>query len=297
MSEYDYSPISTRLTVKRVNLLTSEMSSGDVVDTAMQIAKNIYKEARKDGYHYAFGSCARIPLWRILDPVNAARGNGVGGAYRRLDCYSGKILAAIGLRMLGVEQDVLRTRNDTDGCCAYTSTDIINGATYYSDCTHWEYPAEMCSDDQCDYNVTYGTSHPQHCSSSTAGNTCTGTAEPRSGGWVVGFAGNSPCENFLKVQADTGRWYYLSVCPACGPYPGSETLGDTEDMYGRYWIMWASQRKAPVYVQVRGYNVPLYYKQWWINILNGDIAFRDPSIPVSASDPTLGLYCTTDLPH
>jgi len=66
------------------------------------------------------------------------------------------------------------------------------------------------------------------------------------------FTSGSTAENFFKVQAEDGAWYYITVYPHNNPVRGSGTPGDLFDKMGRYRVLWLTKCCISGYVQYWG---------------------------------------------
>ncbi len=175
-----------------------------------------------------------------------------------LDCYSGKILCAGGLLMLGIPRDDIQTRNQDQECMAMPSTDQTSGPGFSSDCTDEEIPDGWCFwGSSCSEYGDLG-QHPKHPGPGKPW-------EPESGeNWALYFDGPSPGENFLKIYDDDDTWYYVTVVPPL-PYPfaGGGTPGTNADKAGRYTIMnYVLQANGP---------------QHWFRSTNGVITIVEPA--------------------
>jgi hypothetical protein len=241
-------------------MLINDIHGGSKWQLASKVAKNVDFEATHK--NFSFGGCKGIPLWKLLDETNPPLGQASGTGYTRLECYSGKVLAATGLFMLGVPRNLLKSRIMDEKCVSHTSTDIVstwpNPLVYYrSDCTLAEWPEEMCQGWEhpltdppfpCLLSTDYGTPHPAHPE------LIGGLPNTPGNGWALSFEGESPGENFFKIQDDDGRWGYVSVHLPHGPTEGSAGVGDELDKQGRYAIMWLSNASG---------------FQWWSKDVNG----------------------------
>ena len=143
-----------------------------------------------------------------------------GVAYRMLDCYSGKMLCAAGIAMLGVPRQSIRTKNKIEYCYATPSTDNNVGPGYLSDCTDMENPAEWCPagasctgqhvDDDGNPLTVYANipqPHPKHPGPGHPWNPNLDDSREL----VFGPDGDNQCKNFLKVQNIDGNWYYITM--------------------------------------------------------------------------------------
>jgi len=209
-------PISYELTVRRLDLLTQNVNSSNKRQIAERVAETIYGQAPGGG-----GANPDVPIWGHLDPPP------------RIECYSGKVLAGVGLYMLGIPRDDIETKN-ANGCCAYPSTDDAPlGCGYGSDCTDQEGPVTMCPDGvNCSLYEGDGSCHPAHPE------TVLGELyyAPKHCGWHLNFDG-SEVENFFKIKNDDGTWYYITVYIYQPGVIGSGGVLDEADKVGRYCVM------------------------------------------------------------
>lgn len=205
-------------TIKRLDFLVEAGMNASGNPLRKPVAHEIAKAI--EGKLTSLGPVPTAFLWEILDT-------------QIFECESARRLAAVGMMMLGVNKAHLRWTPET-GCHAWASTDNTTGLGYYSDCTNRECPPRMCSNSSCTIPPA-PEPHPDH-DTTMLGSTCDGP-DCGSNDWQLRFASDSPAENFFKVQAEDGDWFYISVVPANGPYIGSDTPGDDLDLHGRYKIL------------------------------------------------------------
>lgn len=143
-----------------------------------------------------------------------------GGLWKALDdgvfeCEAGRHLGACGMLILGEDRSDIQ-QSYALACHAYPSTDESSGPGYNSDCTDAE------------------------------------TRTDEFGLWDLILEGNGPVENFFKIRAPAGAWWYIAVAPFKGPVQGSGGTGNDADKAGRYGIM----KDPPVYGQEWRLTVP-----------------------------------------
>ena len=77
------------------------------------------------------------------------------------------------------------------------------------------------------------------------------------------MADDGPVENFFKVMADDGDWFYIAVVPLRGPYIGSIVPGDDLDRHARYQM-----------IKDEGFS-----QEWYQRNADGEYYFAAPGLP------------------
>ncbi len=203
--------VSMAPTARRMNLLTDSAKTSHTTEiVADKIARKI--GGQTNGAHIGSGT----KYWDWVDQG-------------KLECYSGKIVAAAGCLMVGIPRLSIKTRNDDEGCVAYPSTDNNSGPGYNSNCTNMEGPSKMCGISGC--TVVGDSPHPKH-SGKYKGEPFNNT---KHNGFHLHYAGG-PGENFFKVLGDSGVWYYQTVVLHKPRVVGSGATGNDADKRGRYEV-------------------------------------------------------------